>query len=533
MSSAAQHLVVAAKESAASVFQRCRSWDTEPEQPSQTQTQGESPTANSGMYVSLESRFGDMNDGPSQCREPSVNRTRRVDTFFFQFVVCAAIVLNVGVMALEVSHIGQLVVMQSTFERIEMAFTLFFALELCFRVVEYGRPFVFFFRVRDRAWNLFDLIITGIGVGNFIAFVRLGSGSSAALSLRIFRCFRILRIFQALKFLSEIDHVIVTAAREVSCFAFMVLLAIFVLGILATHLLRDCDDDLEVKQQFETLGVSMWTLFKMMTMDGWTPIAEAVLEDRPWMVLFFLVFIFLSISSVSIVPAIFLETHMIQRENNAKQIKMKEMQRQQDVQENKLRRFFRLVDEMGTGEGTVSVGALKQAATDGSRLGMNPDDALDARLRLFNEWGAGPEEDSADNLMLDEVDFLKGMFRTEDTHRLQHSVTLLHMEMRTTSRQQQQQMLELAGALQHEMSNLRAEVQCSRSSTCARCAESKEAQALLVQRVHAAEAAANAAQAEAARQREAAAEAYRAKKAAEDALASLNSALASPALGPL
>lgn len=63
-------------------------------------------------------------------------------------------------------------------------------------------------------------------------------------------------------------------------FGLIVAISLFVFSVLATNLLWDNDDE-EVRQRFGSLGAASWTLFKMMTLDSWTAVAEKVLGNSP------------------------------------------------------------------------------------------------------------------------------------------------------------------------------------------------------------------------------------------------------------
>ena len=89
-------------------------------------------------------------------------------------------------------------------------------------------------------------------------------------------------------------------------FLVVILASLLVLSVCATNMLWDFPDA-EVAACYGNLGATMWTLFKIMTMDGWIGRVETVMEVHPNMLYFYAVFVFLSLSSVSIVPAIFID----------------------------------------------------------------------------------------------------------------------------------------------------------------------------------------------------------------------------------
>merc|ERR1719473_1844815 len=50
----------------------------------------------------------------------------------------------------------------------------------------------------------------------------------------------------------------------------------------------------ELRDRFKTIWLSMFALFEVMTLEGWTDYVRPMLASRPDMVLFFLTFIFVS-----------------------------------------------------------------------------------------------------------------------------------------------------------------------------------------------------------------------------------------------
>jgi hypothetical protein len=131
-------------------------------------------------------------------------------------------------------------------------------------------------------------------------------------------------LLRALRFLGEVDFVMRTALQTMFYYAILLLLAQFVFGVLATNLFWDLDDD-NYSSLFSCLGNSMWTLFCLMTLDGWVSIVNGILIERPLMQPFFILFIFFSVSAVSVIPTIFIEVQMSAREA-AKQKALLEME---------------------------------------------------------------------------------------------------------------------------------------------------------------------------------------------------------------
>jgi voltage-gated sodium channel len=70
----------------------------------------------------------------------------------------------------------------------------------------------------------------------------------------------------------------------------LVLIVFYVAGVIATNMYGP-----EFPQRFGTLGVSFYTLFQVMTLEGWSEeIARPIMEIYPTAWIFFLIFIFIS-----------------------------------------------------------------------------------------------------------------------------------------------------------------------------------------------------------------------------------------------
>lgn len=236
----------------------------------------------------------------------------------FQIVVITAIALNAVMVAVKASFIHSHAVVH-WISVLENCFTIFFTVELGIRIHEHRTFFEFFWGHRYAFWNIFDFLITIVGLIELCLQVTFGGHTNlkTALVIRIFRIVRMMRLLRALRFLSEVDFVMRTAMQTMFYYAVLLFFAQFVFGVLATNLLWDMHDE-NYSQMFSSLGVSMWTLFCLMTLDGWIAVVNGIIEERPLMQPFFILFIFFSVSAVSIIPTIFIEVHMSEREARAK-----------------------------------------------------------------------------------------------------------------------------------------------------------------------------------------------------------------------
>lgn len=241
------------------------------------------------------------------------------DSLAFHLVAGAMITANTLVITMEAIYIQNQEVWKNL-QGAEVYFTIFYVLELSWRLIENGLT-RFFCGSHDWVWNWFDLIITVSCVADELYSMfhgdhsgRRGSDAAVSRTARLFRVMRILRPFRALRFLSEVDYVLLMTMRHLAKLSVIVALVIFVSAIVATNMLWDCDEP-EVVAMFGDFWISLWTMFQLMTLDSWIELTDRVIAVRPDMLVFFGFYIFVaSIAVMTLVPAIFIELGAIQRE---------------------------------------------------------------------------------------------------------------------------------------------------------------------------------------------------------------------------
>lgn len=196
------------------------------------------------------------------------------ETRLFRGALSIIILANTLIIALQACYIHNQA-MWTVLERVEMAFIVVYVLEVVFRLADHGlRGFL---AGQEWAWNWFDLLTVTTGVADAAWALSAKDRPSGAHVARVFRVLRALRIFRFLRILNEIDYVIATAARAAMALAALMVLTLFVAAIFSTNILWDASDP-DVAARFGSLSSSMWSLFKIMTLDGWIATAEQVIQ---------------------------------------------------------------------------------------------------------------------------------------------------------------------------------------------------------------------------------------------------------------
>lgn len=200
-----------------------------------------------------------------------------VESEAFQRLITALIVLNAVTLGAETSDAvmadwGDLLVAVDT-----VVLTLF-VVEIAARIVAHGPRFFL------NGWNLFDFFVVGI------ALMPSSGALSVLRALRILRAFRLVSVVPAMR---SIIEALIKSIPGLSSIMLLLTLVFYVFAVMATRLYGDSNPEL-----FGTLGVSMFSLFQVMTMEGWPDIVTAVMEQHRWALLFFIPFMVLSTFTV-------------------------------------------------------------------------------------------------------------------------------------------------------------------------------------------------------------------------------------------
>jgi voltage-gated sodium channel len=191
----------------------------------------------------------------------------------FQQVVVTAILLNAVVFGLETSPAA----MQAVGPMLQLADRLLLALF----VVELGlRVLAHRLRFFADPWSWFDTAVILIG---------LLPTTEGLTALRALRVLRLLRLVSLVPQLRSVVAGLLAAIPGMTAIIALLTLLFYISAVIATKLFATA-----APQWFGSLGVSMFTLFQVMTLEGWAEIANDVMRHQPWAWLFFVPFILLT-----------------------------------------------------------------------------------------------------------------------------------------------------------------------------------------------------------------------------------------------
>ena len=147
-----------------------------------------------------------------------------------------------------------------------------FSVEILLKLFAYRLSF---FR---QGWNLFDFVIVGIA---------LVPASGELAVLRTLRILRVLRLVSVVPSMRRVIAALLHAIPGMASIMSVLLIIFYVASVLSTKLFGA-----EFEVLFGTIGASMFTLFQIMTLEGWSDgVVRPVMEVYPYSWVFFIPFI--------------------------------------------------------------------------------------------------------------------------------------------------------------------------------------------------------------------------------------------------
>jgi voltage-gated sodium channel len=186
-------------------------------------------------------------------------------------VVMILIVINAIILGLETSQsvmarFGRLL------ELLDHIILGIFVIELAARILVHRLAFF-----RD-PWSIFDFVVVAIA---------LVPASETLSVLRALRVLRVLRLITAVPALRRVVEGLLAALPGMGSIALLIGLIYYVFAVMATKMYGQ-----GTPQLFGTLGDSLFTLFTVMTLEGWVDgVVKPVMEKSPHAWVFFIIFI--------------------------------------------------------------------------------------------------------------------------------------------------------------------------------------------------------------------------------------------------
>lgn len=191
----------------------------------------------------------------------------------FQQFIITVIVANAITLAMETSK-SIMASHGSLLHVLDLIALTIFVIELVAKMIAYGPRFL-----RD-PWNVFDLLVVGI------ALVPATGPFSVLRSLRVLRVLRLISIVPSMR---RVVAALLKAVPGMASIGALLALVIFVAGVMATKLFGTI-----APKYFDDLGTSLFSLFQVMTGEGWPDMAEVVMAQAPAAWIFFVIYILIS-----------------------------------------------------------------------------------------------------------------------------------------------------------------------------------------------------------------------------------------------
>lgn len=205
---------------------------------------------------------------------------RTIESALFRHFVTALIIVNaiiLGILTYDEALSENTVRWLSV---IDQGITYVFAVEIFLKLCLYR--FMFF----KSGWNWFDFLVVGVSL--------IPNGSALSV-IRAMRVLRILRLLHIVPMMRRITEALLKALPGMGAIMAVLALVTYVGAVMATNMYGDSQSP-EVAQLFGSLPKSAYSLFQVMTMDGWRfEVVQKVIDDgNPYAWVFFLLFIFIA-----------------------------------------------------------------------------------------------------------------------------------------------------------------------------------------------------------------------------------------------
>ena len=189
-----------------------------------------------------------------------IGLARRIaDSRIFQAFIVVVILVNAVLVGLETSP-ELFAQHRALFDVLNGAIIAVFVAELTIRLVAYlPRPQRFF----ADGWNVFDFVIVALSL--------LPAGGSFATVARLARLLRVLRIVSVFPELRLIVGTMLRSVGSMGSVIVLLALVLYVYAVLGFHLFGAVDP-----AHWGDLGLSVRTLFEVLTLEGWLELQAAV-----------------------------------------------------------------------------------------------------------------------------------------------------------------------------------------------------------------------------------------------------------------
>jgi len=211
---------------------------------------------------------------PGSGQQPEGRLARVVASGWFQHGITAVIIVNAIVIGLDTSETLR-ARWSDSFAAVNRLCLLVFIAEALVKMAALAPRVDRYFR---DGWNLFDFSI-------IVVSLLPATGELATLA-RLARLLRVLRLVSALP---ELRLIVATLIRSIPSMGHVLILMsiiFYVYGVAGYHLFHEVDPT-----HWRTLGISLLSLFRIVTLEDWTDIMYAAMDVHPLAWIYFVSFV--------------------------------------------------------------------------------------------------------------------------------------------------------------------------------------------------------------------------------------------------
>ncbi|NGZ07614.1 MAG: ion transporter [Magnetococcales bacterium] len=217
----------------------------------------------------------------------------------FQNGIVGVILFNAAVLGVLTSRNLSPVTVE-ILEWLDHACLVIFCIELVLKLMVQQLRFF-----RD-GWNVFDFIVVAIAL--------LPATGSLSV-LRAMRVLRLMRLVSSMPSMRKVISGMFCSMPGVASVAGVLLVIFYVSAILAIGIFRELDPE-----KFGNLGLTFFTLFQLMTTEGWPTMAREMMKTLPYAWLFFVPFIiFTTFTTLNLVVGIIVNGMEEAKEESARE----------------------------------------------------------------------------------------------------------------------------------------------------------------------------------------------------------------------
>lgn len=197
-----------------------------------------------------------------------------IENSITQNIIISLIIINAVLLGVETSD-AIMAAAGTTILLLDQVILGIFVVEIVCRIYVYRLNFW-----KD-PWSLFDFAVVTI------AIIPASGAFSVLRSLRVLRVLRLLTMVPAMR---RVVGALLSAVPGLISIAVVLLIIYYVFAVIATNLFAE-----HYPQWFGSLGLSLYTLFQIMTLESWSMgIARPVMETFPYAWVFFIPFILIA-----------------------------------------------------------------------------------------------------------------------------------------------------------------------------------------------------------------------------------------------